>query len=301
MGTGCISAFVIWRSAWEELHRSAPLSKIYSRFTENIHVFAKSDHSFLRRQGTACSLCWAFSVENPSLSTSPSWTSQRQITQNIWCTNWNICIRKTWSNPTLNSISNPLTSVGLCRCKPAQEAAWSTCRECLPFKQILVIINTQIYLQEAPSKGMPQWGSPAAPKRGYHSLSSTIPEFFKQKLAHWGKHFARRPRDYCHCNTSTWTEIQQYNILLSSLVQVSTCEPHTECCTRKNVNNREILILIGVPASPLPRHTHPPPFIYMVWSSLIVHNTLFNIHPAGQHKEASSPARKSQKNSYHNS
>lgn len=25
VGTGCINAFVIWRSAWEELHRSAPL------------------------------------------------------------------------------------------------------------------------------------------------------------------------------------------------------------------------------------------------------------------------------------
>lgn len=45
--------------------------KIYSRFTKKIHVFAKSDHSFLLRRGTACSLCWAFLVENPSLSTSP--------------------------------------------------------------------------------------------------------------------------------------------------------------------------------------------------------------------------------------
>lgn len=140
--------------------------------------------------------------------------------QSIWYTDWNSCIRNTWSNPTWNSMSIPLTSVGLCGYKPAQEAAKSICRECLSSKWILAVINTQIYLQEAPSKGMPQQGSPAAAERGYHSLSSTILEFFKKKLAHWEKHFARR--DHCHCSTSTWTEKQQYNILLSSLVQVST-------------------------------------------------------------------------------
>lgn len=30
VGAGCINAFLIWRSAQEELHRSALLSKIYS-------------------------------------------------------------------------------------------------------------------------------------------------------------------------------------------------------------------------------------------------------------------------------
>lgn len=78
VGIGCLNTFVIWRSAQEELHRSAPLSKIYSTFSEKIHVFTKSYHSFLLRQGPACSLCWIFSVENPSLSTSPLLrTSQR--------------------------------------------------------------------------------------------------------------------------------------------------------------------------------------------------------------------------------
>lgn len=71
VGTGCINTFVIWRSAQGELHRSEPLSKIYSTFIQKIHVFAKSYPSFLLRRGTACSLCWAFSLENPSLSTSP--------------------------------------------------------------------------------------------------------------------------------------------------------------------------------------------------------------------------------------
>lgn len=49
VGTGGINAFVIWRSAQEELHRPAPLSRIYSRFTEKIHVFVKSYHSLLLR------------------------------------------------------------------------------------------------------------------------------------------------------------------------------------------------------------------------------------------------------------
>lgn len=62
----------------------------------------------------------------------------------IQCSNWNICIRKTWSNPTWNSMSIPLTSVGLCGCKPAQEAAWSICRECLSSKQIFAIIKTNL-------------------------------------------------------------------------------------------------------------------------------------------------------------
>lgn len=154
-------------------------------------------------------------------------------------------------------MSTPLTSVGLCGCKPAQEAAWSICRECLSSNQIFVIINTQIYLQEVPAKGMPQWGSPAAPERGYHTLSSTILEFFKKKLAHWEKHFARRPRDHCHCSTSIWTEIQQYNILLSSLVQVSTCEPHTECCTWKKCKQERNSNSHWC-ASLTPSPTHPP-------------------------------------------
>lgn len=147
---------------------------------------------------------------------------------------------------------------------------------------------------------MPQRGSPAAPERGYHSLSSTILKFFKKKLTHWEKHFARR--DHCHCSTSTWTEIQQYNILLSSLVQVSTCEPHTECCTwKKCKQQRNSNSPWCARLTPHPNTPALPPFIYMVLSSLIAHNTLLNIHPAGQHKEASPPARKSQKNSYHKS
>lgn len=88
--------------------------------------------------------------KTPACPVTLPWTSQRQITQNIWCTNWNICIRKTWWNPTQNSMPTPLTSVRLCGCKPAQEAAQSICRECLSSKQIFAVINTQIYLQEAP-------------------------------------------------------------------------------------------------------------------------------------------------------
>lgn len=66
------NAFVIWRSAQEELHRSATLSKIYSRFTGKRHVFTKSYHSFLLRRGPACSLCWAFSDnEKPQPVLSP--------------------------------------------------------------------------------------------------------------------------------------------------------------------------------------------------------------------------------------
>ena len=41
-----ISAFVMRRSAQEELRRSSALSKFYSRFPGKIHVLAKADDGF---------------------------------------------------------------------------------------------------------------------------------------------------------------------------------------------------------------------------------------------------------------
>lgn len=173
VGTGCINAFLIWRSAQEELHRLAPLSKIYSSLLRK--------YMHLQNHITAsCS-----DEEQPVLHAGHfqwkiplSWTSQRhpifdaQIETSVSERPDQILHGILWQ---LHWLQFGYMDVNQHRRQHDPYA-----ENVFLLNKSLLIINTLIYLQEALSKGMPQWGNPAAPERGYHSLSSTILDFSKR-------------------------------------------------------------------------------------------------------------------------
>lgn len=118
--TTCINAFVIWRS-----------SQIINSFKILLYIYWKNTCTCKgRSQLPTKQILWLVQMRNGLLSlyaghlqwkniVCPLSPSSRETPGSgslkiIWCTNWNTHIKKTWSNPTLNCMSTPLTSVELC-------------------------------------------------------------------------------------------------------------------------------------------------------------------------------------------